>query len=226
MIRIFIGYDEDETVAYHVLSHSIVRHASTPVSITPVARAHVRAFYERDRSELESTDFSLTRFLVPYMCGYEGWAVYMDCDMLMTVDVAQLWALRDSSYAVQCVQHDYVAREGVKFLGRAQTRYPMKNWSSLMLFNNARCAALTPEVVASQTGLFLHQFKWLSGESEIGDLPRTWNYLVGEMEQPEVPRLIHFTLGGPYFETTRDCEHADLWRAEHALANAAASSDT
>ena len=222
MIRVFIGYDDNESVAYHVLSHSILRHASQPVAITPVAKRHMQGFYSRERSTIESTDFSFTRFLVPHLSGYTGWSVFMDCDTLLTTDIAELFALRDEQFAVMCVKHDYVARDDIKFLGATQTKYEKKNWSSVMLFNNEQCQALTPQVVANETGLFLHQFKWLADESQIGALPPTWNYLVGEMTMPETPKLIHFTLGGPYFASYRECEHADLWFAEQALMNHAA----
>jgi hypothetical protein len=217
MIRVFIGYDDNETVAYHVLTHSILRHATQPVAITPLAKSHMQSFYSRERSALESTDFSFTRFLVPYLSNYSGWSLFMDCDMLMTGDIAELWSLRDDTCTVMCVKHDYEARDEVKFLGAVQTKYEKKNWSSVMMFNNERCTALTPEVVATETGLFLHQFKWLGNDSLIGDLPTTWNYLVGEMTMPGVPKLIHYTLGGPYFESYRHCEHADLWHHERDL---------
>lgn len=222
MIRVFIGYDDNESVAYHVLSHSILRHASQPVAITPIAKRHMRDFYSRERSTIESTDFSFTRFLVPYLSDYTGWSIFMDCDALLTTDIAELFALRDEQFAVMCVKHDYVARDNIKFLGATQTKYEKKNWSSVMLFNNEQCRALTPQVVANETGLFLHQFKWLADESQIGALPPTWNYLVGEMTMPEMPKLIHFTLGGPYFSSYRECEHADLWFAEQTLMNHAA----
>jgi len=222
MIRVFIGYDEKESVAYHVLAHSILRHASQPVAITPIVKSHLQSFYARERSQIESTDFSFTRFLVPYLSEYAGWSVFMDCDMLMTGDIAELVALQDDRFAVMCVQHDYVANDEVKFLGAVQTKYEKKNWSSVMLFNNAKCAALTPSVVKRESGLYLHQFKWLAGDHEIGSLPTTWNYLVGEMSMPELPKLIHYTLGGPYFASYRECEHADLWFAEHALMTHAA----
>lgn len=221
-IRVFIGYDDNESVAYHVLAHSILRHASVPVAITPLVKRHMAAFYERERSGIESTDFSFTRFLVPFLSGYEGWSIFMDCDMLMTADVAGLWSLRDDRRALMCVKHDYVARDDVKFLGSVQTRYEKKNWSSVMMFNNARCRALTPAVVAGESGLFLHQFKWLGDDDLIGSLPVTWNYLVGEMSMPGVPELIHYTLGGPYFDSYASCEHADLWFAERRLMNHAA----
>jgi len=117
------------------------------------------------------------------------------------------------------VKHDYVARDDVKFLGAMQTKYEKKNWSSVMLFNNSACKVLTPQVVANESGLYLHQFKWLSGDDRIGALPTTWNYLVGEMTIPSVPKLIHYTLGGPYFDAYRTCEHADLWFAEQHLMN-------
>jgi len=217
MIRIFIGYDDNETVAYHVLAHSIMRHSSQPVAITPIVKRHMQSFYSRERSSIESTDFSFTRFLVPYLSGYEGWSVFMDCDMLMTADIAGLWELRDDKYVVMCVKHDYVARDDVKFLGAVQTKYEKKNWSSVMLFNNAACTKLTPDVVACETGLYLHQFKWLDSDHQIGGLPTTWNYLVGEMTMPGTPKLIHYTLGGPYFDSYRECEHAGLWFTEQRM---------
>jgi len=219
MIRVFIGYDDNESVAYHVLAHSILRHASQPVSITPLVKRHMSSFYQRERSSIESTDFSFTRFLVPYLSSYQGWSMFVDCDMLMTADIAELFALCDDKYDVMCVKHDYVARDDVKFLGAVQTKYEKKNWSSVMLFNNSACKVLTPQVVANESGLYLHQFKWLSGDDRIGALPTTWNYLVGEITMPSVPKLIHYTLGGPYFDAYRTCEHADLWFAEQHLMN-------
>jgi hypothetical protein len=219
MIRVFIGYDDNESVAYHVLAHSILRHASQPVSITPLVKRHMSSFYQRERSSIESTDFSFTRFLVPYLSGYQSWSMFMDCDMLMTADIAELFALCDDKYDVMCVKHDYVARDDVKFLGAVQTKYDKKNWSSVILFNNSACKVLTPQVVANESGLYLHQFKWLSGDDRIGALPATWNYLVGEMRMPSIPKLIHYTLGGPYFDAYRTCEHADLWFAEQHLMN-------
>lgn len=222
--RIFIGYDDNETVAFHVLSHSILRNSSIPVTITPIVKRHMAGFYERERSNIESTDFSFTRFLTPYLCGYEGWAAFMDCDMLMVGDIAELWSLRDDRYSVMCVKHDYRPVEDTKFLGQVQTKYEKKNWSSVMLFNNAKCTTLTPQVVESESGLYLHQFKWLSSDSEIGELPNAWNYLVGEpVPRPTEPKLVHYTLGGPYFEKYAGCEYAEHWRAEHARMSFAAT---
>lgn len=217
MIHVFIGYDAKESVAYHVLSHSILRHASRPVSITPLVKQHLRKFYVRERSAIESTDFSFTRFLVPYLSGYSGWSIFMDCDMLITTDIAELWALRDERYAVMCVKHEYVARDEVKFLGTTQSKYEKKNWSSVMIFNNALCTSLTPELVATESGLFLHQFKWLASDDQIGALPSVWNHLVGEMTSSAIPKLIHYTLGGPYFNSYNECEYADLWFTERTF---------
>lgn len=222
--RIFIGYDDNETVAFHVLSHSILRNSSIPVTITPIVKRHMAGFYGRERSNIESTDFSFTRFLTPYLCGYEGWAAFMDCDMLMVGDVAELWSLRDDRFSVMCVKHNYQPGEDTKFLGQIQTKYEKKNWSSVMLFNNAKCTTLTPQVVESESGLYLHQFKWLSSDSEIGELPNAWNYLVGEpVPRPSEPKLVHYTLGGPYFEKYATCDYAEEWRAEHARMSFAAT---
>lgn len=215
MIRIYIGYDENETVAFHVLSHSLIRNSSEPIEIIPIVKGQLSKFYNRERSSIESTDFSFTRFLVPYLSGFTGWSLFMDCDMLCVADIAELWTLQSEEFPVMCVKHDYEPVEGSKFLGQVQTKYEKKNWSSVMLFNNERCTALTPAVVESESGLFLHQFKWLEGDFQIGSLPPEWNYLVGEpVNSVKAPKLIHFTLGGPYFAEYANCEYADLWRDE------------
>ena len=216
MIRIFIGFDPRETVAYHVLSHSIHARASAPVSIAPLMLSQLGGLMTRERNSLQSTDFSFSRFLTPYLCGFEGWAIFMDCDMLVLEDIVKLWALRDDKYAVMCVKHDHVPKEKTKFLGAQQTKYEKKNWSSVMLFNAAKCAALTPGYVNTATGLELHRFHWLGDDELIGEIPHRWNHLVDydPEEPPEELSNLHFTTGGPYFEDYKDCGYADLWRAE------------
>lgn len=211
MIRIFIGFDERETVAWHVLTHSILARSSLPVAFTPLALNNLKGVFARPREALQSTDFSFSRFLTPHLSGYEGWSLFMDCDMLVRRDIAELWALRDKRYAVMCVQHDHRPKESVKFLDQPQTPYNKKNWSSVMLFNNARCRALTPGFVNRASGLDLHQFKWLGDDAQIGALPREWNHLVGYSEPDTDAANVHFTLGGPYFDEYRECEHGRSW---------------
>jgi lipopolysaccharide biosynthesis glycosyltransferase len=213
MIRVFIGYDPKEAVAYNVLAHSIMETASQPVSITPLALPQLRAIHKRERHPLQSTDFSFTRFLTPYLCGFEGWAIFMDCDMLVRDDIAKLWAERDERYAVQVVKHVHIPQESTKFLNQPQSKYEKKNWSSVMLFNNKKCKALTPEFIDVATGLELHQFKWLPSDEAIGELPHGWNHLVGYDTYDPEASLIHYTLGGPYFMEYKDCEYAEDWLA-------------
>jgi len=214
MIRVFIGYDSRETVAYGVLAHSINVRASQPVAIAPVMLGQLEGVFRRERNPLQSTEFSFSRFLVPYLCGFEGWAVFMDCDMLMMEDVASLWKLRDERFAVQVVKHEHVPKEETKFLGTIQTKYQKKNWSSVMLMNCARCTALTPEYVNRASGLDLHQFKWLGNDELIGALPAQWNHLVGyDAPRPGVS-LAHFTIGGPWFPEYAGCEYSREWLAE------------
>lgn len=213
-IRVFIGYDTREAAAFSVLAHSIHARASQPVSIAPVRLSQLRGVFERGVNPLQSTQFSFSRFLTPWLCDYAGWAIFMDCDMLVLDDIARLWELRDERYAVQVVKHAHVPREEVKFLGAMQTKYEKKNWSSVMLMNCARCSALTPEYVNRASGLDLHQFKWLEGDHLIGALPGKWNHLVGyDAPRPDAS-LVHFTTGGPYFEEYRGCEYAGEWFAE------------
>jgi hypothetical protein len=214
MIRIFIGYDARETAAWHVLTHSILARSTVPVSFVPLALDNLGGLMWRERNALQSTDFSFSRFLTPHLSGYEGWSLFMDCDMLMRRDIAELWALRDERYAVMCVKHDHQPTETTKFLDKPQTAYGKKNWSSVMLFNNARCRALTPEYVNSASGLELHQFKWLEHDDLIGEIPATWNHLVG-YNKPDVNAAnVHYTIGGPYFREYVECEHALDWFAE------------
>jgi lipopolysaccharide biosynthesis glycosyltransferase len=217
LIPVFIGYDRQEEVAFSVLSYSIHRHASLPVSIAPVMLSQLGGVFDREKHPLQSTDFSFSRFLTPYLSDYTGWSLFMDCDMLMREDVAELWALRDDRYAVMVVKHEHVPRETEKFLGMPQSKYEKKNWSSVMLFNNARCRALTPQYVSTATGLELHQFKWLQNDDEIGALPSRWNHLVGYYAPRADAALVHFTLGGPYFPEYAGCEYADEWRSEKEL---------
>ena len=215
MLDIFIGYDPRESVAYHTLAHSILRRSSMPISVAPLAQSQLKGIYRRPRGPTESTEFSLTRFLVPALSEYRGWSVFMDCDMLCRVDIAGLQQEMDrqADKAVLVCQHDYVPKTARKFLDQVQTKYPRKNWSSLMLFNNARCRALTADYVNSASGLELHRFAWLD-DAMIGALPLEWNWLVGEYPRNTDARIVHYTLGGPYFEAYRDCDYADEWFAE------------
>jgi hypothetical protein len=225
VLNVFIGFDPKETVAFHVLANSILRRASIPVAIAPLMQTQLRSLYRRERGPTESTEFSLTRFLVPALSEFRGWSLFMDCDMLCLADVAELAGLAGSAAdkAVLVCKHDYTPRTERKFLGQVQTKYPRKNWSSLMLFNNERCRALSADYVNSASGLDLHRFHW-TDDASIGELPLEWNWLVGEYPRSPAAKIVHYTLGGPYFAPYRDCDYADEWRAERELANYAAPS--
>ncbi len=211
--RIFIGFDTKEVVAYHVLSQSIIDNASIPVQLSPIVLSNLEGLFTRERNALQSTEFSFSRFLVPYLSGYEGWSLFMDCDMLLRADIAELWALRDDRYSVMCVKHDYQPKVETKFLGQTQTKYEKKNWSSVLMFNNAKCRALTPDFVNTATGLQLHQFKWLDSDDQIGELPAAWNWLVNEYDHDPAAKNVHFTDGGPYFNEYKDDDYAEEWFA-------------
>ena len=211
MINIFVGYDTKEKSAFNVLSYSILKNSTQPIAITPIYLGNIKDTFIRERNNLSSTEFSFSRFIIPHLMNYQGWAVFMDCDQLMKADIAELWRLRDDKYAVQVCKHDYIPKSETKFLGQVQTVYPKKNWSSFMLMNCKKCAALTPDYVNSATGLELHQFKWLESEDLIGDLPLEWNWLADEYECKEDVKNIHYTEGGPWFEGYANCDYADDW---------------
>jgi len=215
VIRIYIGYDPRESVAFYTLAHSISRRSSAPISITPLAQSQLKGIYRRARGPTESTEFSLTRFLVPALSEYRGWSIFMDCDMLCRADIAELLAETEKQRdkAVLVCKHDYVPKTSRKFLDQVQTKYVRKNWSSVMLFNNERCRALTADYVNSASGLDLHRFAWME-EAAIGELPLEWNWLVGEYDYNPRAKIVHFTIGGPYFDAYRDCDYSDEWFTE------------
>ena len=219
MLNVYIGYDPIETVAYHVLAHSILRRSSIPVSIAPLMRTQLKGIYTRARGPTESTEFSLTRFLVPALSGFRGWSVFMDCDMLCRMDFAAIAREieRQSDKAVLVCKHDYTPSSKRKFQNKIQTVYPRKNWSSVMVFNNARCKALSTAYVNRASGLDLHRFKWVR-DGLIGELPIEWNWLVGEYKHNPKAKIVHYTVGGPWFKQYRNCAYAKEWRNELKLA--------
>lgn len=218
-LKIFIGWDPKEVAAWHVLAHSILTRASEPVELIPLHQGVLRqtGVYWRDPDTQASTEFSLTRFLVPYLSNYEGYSLFMDCDMLCQVDIAELFEIgyRDPSKACWVVKHHYTPKTAPKMNGLPQTVYPCKNWSSLILFNNALCRTLSPKTVQQMTPTQLHQFRWLETRA-VEPLPPTWNWLVEEYPPLPTARILHYTLGGPWFGEYTEGAEADRWREEYA----------
>lgn len=218
---VYVGFDPKEAIAYDVCRHSILARTRAPVAVKPLVQRELRErkLYWRTGDPLASTEFTYTRFLVPALAGYKGWALYCDCDFLWLADIKDLVALADDRFAAMCVHHDHRPTEAMKMDGRVQTLYPRKNWSSLILYNcgHPSNAALTPEVVNRETGSFLHRFSWLKDE-EIGAIPETWNWLEGWCAKPAAghPNVVHYTRGGPWFAEWQDVDYGDLWLSEAA----------
>ncbi len=212
-IPIFIGYDFRERAATNVLIDSLYQNTNHPLSITPIVKNQLitQGFHNRSKDKNQSTEFSFTRFLVPYLMNFQGWAIFMDCDMLCRADISELWDQRDENYSLLCVKHEHIPLENIKFLGEKQTAYPKKNWSSLMLMNCKRCKSLTIDYVNNASGLDLHRFNWLDSDDEIGEIKGLgWNQLITsespmKSSKEELnPKLIHWTLGGPWFKDQRN----------------------
>lgn len=201
-----------------MLCNSILRHSSGPVSFTPINKRNIPEF-SRGKED-GSTEFSFSRFLTPYLSGYKGQSIFMDCDMLVKCDIYELLNHVSLKNDVSVVKHDYKPMIGSKFLGNKQHVYPKKNWSSLMVFNNYTmpCRKLTPEIVNKESGAYLHQFQWINDESRIGGLPLCYNHLVGEYAKNKDAKIIHFTLGTPCFNGYENQEYADEWFAELEMA--------
>ena len=220
--KVFVGYDSREDIAWQVCRHSLLRHASPELAVIPIRQSVLRelGMYTRPQDAGASTEFSLTRFLTPYLAAQSGWVAFCDCDFLFTSDVREVFEGLDPAKALYCVQHDYTPTYNMKMDGKKQAIYPRKNWSSFMVFNcdHPDVKALTPAVVNSASPAFLHRFEWVSDDSMIGALDLDWNFLEGEYPMPErTPRVIHYTNGGPWFEEWQQCDYADLWVEERDL---------
>lgn len=226
-MKVFIGYDAAEADAYRVAEASLRGRSSIPVEVTPldIERLAESGLLRRPRdirgghydilsNAPASTDFAISRFLVPLLA-QSGWALFVDCDVIFKADVAELLDLANPRFAVMCVQHDYIPRTGPKMNEQAQLRYRRKNWSSVMFFNcdhpaNRRLSLVD---VQERRGFDLHQFYWLN-DAEIGALPAEWNWLVGEQPKPADPKIAHFTLGGPFTPGWRGGDYDSLWYEE------------
>ncbi len=216
MIRVFLGYDPRESIAFHVCVNSIIRHASEPVQIIPLAQNLLNGF---DGQRDGSNSFIYSRFLVPSLCDFQGHAIFIDGDMVVTADIAELWDLRSHHVDAQVVhQPDYQTKASVKYLGAPNANYPRKNWSSVILWN---CGSfpnriLSPDFVSQAEGSYLHRFEWCRPE-RLGELPRDWNWIPDEFGPNESAKLLHWTLGTPCFDEYSNTEMAEHWHNERKL---------
>ncbi len=209
-INIVVGFDQRESVAYHTFTQSIIEKASLPVSFMPLAMNTLRDYEETHTDK--SNDFIYSRFLTPYLNDFRGWAIFADGDMICQTDIKELWDLRDESKALLVVKHDYQTKAHQKYLGNINENYPRKNWSSVILWNcsHPKHKILTPDLVANQTGKYLHRFSWLD-DNDIGELPKEWNWLAIEYPQNNNAKLIHYTLGTPCFKDYKNTEMSEVW---------------
>ena len=238
-LPIFVGFDPREATAWDVCADSLRRHSSLPLHIVKLEQAALRkaGWYRRDwrvegadRIDMGdnkpfSTEFAFTRFMVPALSLYQGWALFCDCDFLFTQDISRLFALADDRYAVLCVKHQHdQPKETTKMGGLTQTAYRRKNWSSLVLWNCAHPEneLLSGYVVNQFNGQWLHAFSWLD-DALIGSIPQDWNWLAG-VSQPlaGIPAGIHYTLGVPDMPGCENTPYAALWRTAKAQLSGAA----
>jgi lipopolysaccharide biosynthesis glycosyltransferase len=221
VIKVFIGYDPVESVAWHTMAASIYRQSSRPVAIVPINLANLKGIFNRPRDPKQSNEFSFTRFLVPYLCNYEGQGIFFDCDQMLRTDIAEIFSVMEeqSGKAVYVVKHTYEPRDDVKYLNTVQYKYPRKNWSSVVLWNceHLKNRIITPSFINSAEGLVLHRFSWLE-DDDIGELDIRWNWLVGEYDDPPKDvKNVHWTIGGPYFNEYKDVDFSQEWLNEREL---------
>ena len=215
-IPVFIGYDPREAIAFHVCANSIIRQASRPVCIIPLA---LNLFQDYTETHTDgSNQFIYSRFLVPHLTDYSGWAIFIDGDMIVRGDIAELWDLQNPYNDVMVVKHDYKTRMPVKYLGSKNEDYPRKNWSSVILWNcnSHPNRKLTPDFIQQATGAQLHRFSWVD-DKRIGELPPEWNWLPDEYGPNLDAKLLHYTLGAPCFQEFADTPQGNEWHRERIL---------
>ncbi len=219
VLKIYIGYDSKEDIAYRVCKHSLLKRSNNNIKVYSLKLQELIAkeLYFRSIDPLASTEFTYSRFLVPALTNYQGWAIFCDCDFIFLEDISKILENLDNNKAVYCVQHDYTPKEKHKMDGQKQTIYPRKNWSSFILYNceHPSNKRLTVDLVNSESGSYLHQFKWLQ-DNEIGSLDERWNWLEGWTSQHnnQTPFAVHYTRGGPWFDEWQDVEFAKEWIEE------------
>lgn len=213
IIPVFIGYDPREAIAFHVCANSIIRNASRPVTIVPLALNLFKDYTETHTDG--SNQFIYSRFLVPHLMQYIGHAIFIDGDMIVRGDIAELWDLRNVNTDVQVVKHDYQTRMSEKYLGSKNENYPRKNWSSVMIWNcnSFPNRGLTPKFIEKATGAELHRFSWID-DARIGELPLEWNWLPDEYGPNLNAKLLHYTLGTPCFHDFADSPQSNEWHRE------------
>jgi lipopolysaccharide biosynthesis glycosyltransferase len=218
MIRLMVGFDQRESVAYHTFIQSVIDVTTVPVSVTPLVLSALPGYSETHSDG--SNTFIYSRFLTPYLAGFSGWAIFADGDMICREDLKNLWDLRDERFAVMVVKHNYQTKANLKYLGNKNENYPRKNWSSLILWNcgHPKNQALTPAHVMAQSGRHLHRFGWLD-DDDIGEVPIEWNWLAIEYPPNYEAKLVHYTLGTPCFESYKNSDMADLWHFEYLRSN-------
>jgi hypothetical protein len=225
--KVFVGYDTRLPLPYAVTARSILKKTRYSVEITPLLLPHLQAqgLYVRETVTKDgqmfdtisdapmSTEFAISRFLIPYLCDYQGFAVFCDSDFLFRSDIQNLFDLVDPSKAVQCVKHDYRPKDEKKMDGQIQTQYSRKNWSSLMIFNCGHPSnyKLDLTMVNTLPGRDLHAFSWLQ-DDEIGDIPPLWNWLEGHNLPTVGIEAVHYTRGTPDMAGYENTQHADEWR--------------
>ena len=211
IVDIVVGFDQRESVAYHTFAQSVIENSTIPVRFLPLSMSSLSNYKEVHKDG--SNDFIYSRFLVPYMMNFKGWAIYADGDMVCLEDLKKLWNMRDNKYAVQVVKHDYKTKITEKYWGNKNENYPRKNWSSLILWNceHKSHKILTPDFIQNQSGSFLHRFSWIK-DKNIGELEKEWNWLALEYEEKEFINLIHYTIGTPCFEEYENKSLSKHWK--------------
>lgn len=244
--HIFIGYDEREHEPFQVAKHTLEKHAKVPFKIHRLHHRELREsglfnrswtvddkgqFVDNVDGKPFSTQFSHTRFLVPELwrnipdTDKNPLVMFVDCDFLWRSNIGKMFfdietkkQLSEGTAPVYCVQHDYKPQTTVKMDNVQQSLYNMKLWSAMMVFDmeHPDNSKLTPEVVNTETGRWLHNFGWIENQHTIGTVSENWHFVPNHSEsRTKSVDAIHYTEGGPWFKAYRNSKYSGLWLSEY-----------
>lgn len=191
MIKVFVGCaaNHEDAESQAVLEYTLRKHTSEKINIVWMKQSHEphSMFYTDGgdqgwNTSLWATPFSGFRWAIPWLCNYEGKAIYMDSDVIVMSDIAELWSTEFEPGKI-------VVAKGKG----ASWRYCVSLWD---------CAAAKthlPHIDAIRTNANSHKnlCKYMASNPQLVQaFESNWNCLDGEkykdLYDPDI-KAIHYT---------------------------------
>jgi lipopolysaccharide biosynthesis glycosyltransferase len=189
-IRVFVGADESQLVPAAVLEYTIRKHTAGRVEFTTMRDLPVPM--PKDPAKRPRTGFSFYRFMLPKLAGYQGRALYLDCDMQVFANLSELWAIPFDGQTVLCT---YQPEPPERWKGNKSFK-PGRHLAVMML----DCSRLDWDVHEIVRGLDEDRYGYTELMSDLAIVPEEqieeripveWNSL--EHYEAGTTKLVHYT---------------------------------